>query len=289
MYQTLNTTFYLSKKLIKENNCHVQFFPNHCCIIDNVSNKVLGFGHARDGLYYYNTQNHFTPSINTHHTTNSQSLLVISTNNASLDTWHNRLGHAPIAKIKQISCLPIFPRNTSTTCLTCPLARFTKLPFPTSESNTSAAFDLVHLDIWGPYKANTKGTCRYFFTLVDDHTRYTWVYLLSNKSDTLHTLKTFHNYVHNHFHTSIKSIRSDNGLEFDNALCKQFCANNGILHQTSCPYRPQQNARVERKHRFILEVARALKFQANMPLHLWGGLCVDNSPHNQPLANSFAG
>lgn len=61
-------------------------------------------------------------------------------------------------------------------------------------------------------------------------------------------------------------------------MCKQFCDDNGMVHQTSCPYRPQQNARVERKHRFILEKARALRFQANLPLHLWGD-CVLTSVH----------
>nr|GEU94285.1 zinc finger, CCHC-type [Tanacetum cinerariifolium] len=44
----------------------------------------------------------------------------------------------------------------------------------------------------------------------------------------------------------------------------------GIIHQTSCPYTPQQNTKVERKHRQLLEMARALIFQANFPLRLWG-------------------
>lgn len=94
---------------------------------------------------------------------------------------------------------------------------------------------------------------------MDDYSRMVWVYLLQLKSEFLHTLKVFYAYVKNNFIKIIKILRTDNALEFKDNCCKLFYAENGILHQTSCPYRPQQNTRVERGHRYILKMARALK------------------------------
>lgn len=113
---------------------------------------------------------------------------------------------------------------------------------------------------------------------MDDFSRNTWVYLLQLKSDALATLKSFLKYVSNHFSKSVKLIRSDNALEFTSSLCQEFFSENGILHQTLCPYRPQKNARVKRKHRHILEVARALRFHAGLPLDFWGA-CVLTAVH----------
>lgn len=86
------------------------------------------------------------------------------------------------------------------------------------------------------------------------------------------------NYAQNHFKKSIKILRSDNALEFSDEPCRNFFTQHGIIHQTSCVKRPQQNARVERKHRHILEVSRAMRFQASLPLMYWGD-CVMNAAH----------
>lgn len=73
-------------------------------------------------------------------------------------------------------------------------------------------------------------------------------------------------YTINHFQKQIKMIRTDNGSEFFNSEFNSFLDSFGILHQSSCPYTPQQNSRVERKHRHLLEMARALRFQSGLPV-----------------------
>lgn len=102
--------------------------------------------------------------------------------------------------------------------------------------------------------------------MVDDHSRVTWVHLLKLKSDAFEAISELCEYGKPQYNKQVKVIRSDNGLEFDDKQCKPFFSILGIIHQTSCVDRPQQNGRVMRKHINILEMARTLRFQACLPL-----------------------
>ncbi|XP_073152089.1 uncharacterized protein [Henckelia pumila] len=70
------------------------------------------------------------------------------------------------------------------------------------------------------------------------------------------------------FGNFLKIVYSDNGTEF--TCLHDYFVTNGMLHQTSCAGTLQQNGRVERKHCHILNVARALRFQSNLPIEFWG-------------------
>lgn len=68
-------------------------------------------------------------------------------------------------------------------------------------------------------------------------------------------------------------MRFDNKTEFMNSKCKDLFTSLGIVHQSSCPYTPQQNGVVKLKHKHILNTTRALKFQATIPV-TYCGHCV---------------
>jgi len=106
---------------------------------------------------------------------------------------------------------------------------------------------------------------RYFLTIVDDYSRYTWVILLHNKSEVRQHIINFAVFVQNHFKINIKTIRTDNGVEFSMSI---FYASKGIIHQKSC-VETQQNDIVERKHQDILNVNHTLLFQENLPPIFW--------------------
>lgn len=63
-------------------------------------------------------------------------------------------------------------------CIVCLQAKQTRLPFPVSNIKSTHCFDLIHIDVWGPYKEPTHQGYQYFLTIVDDFSRATWVYLL---------------------------------------------------------------------------------------------------------------
>ncbi|XP_060183246.1 uncharacterized protein LOC132613224 [Lycium barbarum] len=77
-------------------------------------------------------------------------------------------------------------------------------------------------------------------------------------------------YVLTHFDKKVKFIRSDNGTKFINSLCYTLFKSIGIVHQTSGAYSPQQNGGAKRKHKHILEVCRAIRFQGHIPIKYWG-------------------
>jgi len=70
---------------------------------------------------------------------------------------------------------------------------------------------------------------------MDDFSRSTETQLLSSKSNALQTLKAFIAMVENQFQTTVKTVRTDNGLEFVNTETTIFFQTKGTIHQKTCP------------------------------------------------------
>lgn len=156
-------------------------------------------------------------------------------------------------------------------CELCIKGKFTRTPYkrpelPRSHRNGK----LIHTDLCGPITPATINGERYFQTITDDFTHFTEVYLLKTKDEAVGNIE---NYVHRFeakFETKIYKLRCDNGKEFVNDKLKEFCQRKGIKMQTTIPYTPQQNGVSERLNRTLLDKARIMIAESEIPKDLWG-------------------
>nr|ABF97186.1 retrotransposon protein, putative, unclassified [Oryza sativa Japonica Group] len=102
------------------------------------------------------------------------------------------------------------------------------------------------------------GGNKYGFVIVDNFSRFTWVYFLHDKSEAQDVFKRFAKQAQNLYDLTIKRVRSDNGGEFKNTQVEEFLDEEGIKHEFSAPYDPPQNGIVEKKNRTLIEAAREM-------------------------------
>lgn len=94
----------------------------------------------------------------------------------------------------------------------------------------SRPLELLHMDLFGPTTYKSIGGNSYCLVIMDDYSRYTWVFFLDDKSETSGIFKSFAKRAQNEFDFKIKKIRSDNGSEFKNTKVEDFCNELGIKH-----------------------------------------------------------
>ena len=80
----------------------------------------------------------------------------------------------------------------------------------------------------------------YFITLIDDYSRYEYVYLLSHRYEALDVFKYFIAEVETQLERRVKILRIDRGREYLSNMFKMFCEEKGIQRQLTIPRTPQQ-------------------------------------------------
>ncbi|TYK03707.1 Retrovirus-related Pol polyprotein from transposon TNT 1-94 [Cucumis melo var. makuwa] len=187
--------------------------------------------------------------------------------------WHLRLGHASPEKLRHlisINNLNSITKFVPFNCLNCKLAKQPALSFSKSTSICDKPFDLIHSDIWGPAPTSTVYGYRYHVLFIDDFSQFSWIYFLKHRSELSRTYIEFANMIRTQFSCPIKTLRTDNALEYKDSTLLSFLSQQGTLVQRSCPHTSQQNGRAERKHRHILDSVRAFLLSASCPEKFWG-------------------
>ncbi|TXG57692.1 hypothetical protein EZV62_015521 [Acer yangbiense] len=131
--------------------------------------------------------------------------------------------------------------------------KYGRLSFTTAQHTTKEVLKYIHSDLWGSAKVPTHGGNNYFLSLIDDYLRKVWIYLLKSKYQAFHSFKAWKKLVENQTSKKIKTLRTDNGLEFCKKDFNKFCNDKGIQRHKTVRYTPQQNGVAERMNMTILD------------------------------------
>ena len=124
----------------------------------------------------------------------------------------------------------------------CVQAKQPRKPFKSLEEKRDLApLDLIHSDLCEMNGLLTRGGKRYFMTLIDDATRYCYIYFLKTTDEAFHYFKIFKAKIENQIERKIKRLHDYRGGEYISNEFSQFCAEHGIIHEVTPPYSPQSN------------------------------------------------
>ena len=124
-----------------------------------------------------------------------ESVYVMSTyvektkNNETADLWHMILAHVSYSKLtlmmkkSMIKGLPQLEVKTDVVCTGCQYGKANQLPFEGSKFKVDEPLQLVHSNVFGPVKQSSIGGMKCMVTVIDDFSRYVWVFFMKEKSD----------------------------------------------------------------------------------------------------------
>lgn len=96
-----------------------------------------------------------------------------------------------------------------------------------------------------------------------------WIYFLQDKGEIFENFKKFKAFVEKQTEKSLKVLRTDKGGEFQSAEFKRFCEKEGIHHELTTPYTPEQIGVAGRKSRTVVELARSMLKLKGLPNMFW--------------------
>jgi Reverse transcriptase (RNA-dependent DNA polymerase)/gag-polypeptide of LTR copia-type len=186
--------------------------------------------------------------------------------NANPIRMHQRLGHASQSRLRLLNIV------FNAICDACIRGKQTRSPFldiPDSE-RVLVKLGRVYCDHCGPISPPSFGNASYILVLIDELTRYSWIFAVPNRSSitTLPILTKWKAMVENQAGSTVQIFRSDMAKEFMQGLLP-FFDKHGIIHETTPGYSSSSNGIAERLNRTLLDMVRPMLLNSNMPTPFW--------------------
>ncbi|KAJ9547394.1 hypothetical protein OSB04_019937, partial [Centaurea solstitialis] len=244
---------------------HKVSFSKKKCKVKNRRKEVILTGVRQADIYIINMN------------TSTDNFCFVS--RGSTDTnwlWHKRLSHLNFKTLNQlcinnlVTGLLDFRYTKVSLCSACEKGKQTRASFKSKQiSSISSPLQLLHMDLFGPVNVQSIAGKKYTLVIVDEYSRYTWVFFLRSKSDAPEEIILFVRKMEKLNNLSVRSIRSDHGTKFKNSTLETFFDKKGISHNFSSVRTPQQNGVAERQNRTLIEAARSMLSEANLATQFW--------------------
>jgi hypothetical protein len=139
-----------------------------------------------------------------------------------------------------------------------------------NSSRADSPMHIIHFDLFGQCKnPSFAGHC-YGCVLIDDHSRYTWVYMVKSKSEVVEVFKRF--YADTAIICSkhpLCCIQRDNAVENISNALKTWLTDNGIHSESSTPFEHWQNCRAEVQICILCNIARTNMIASVLTSKFW--------------------
>ncbi|GJT41949.1 retrovirus-related pol polyprotein from transposon TNT 1-94 [Tanacetum coccineum] len=242
--------------------------PSCLCVVSSCVAGMILLASGRDSNLY-------TISISDMAASSPVCLMSKATSTKSW-LWHRRLSHLnfgtinDLTRLDLVDGLPKFKYGKDHLCSACERGKSKKASLPPKlVPSDNSKLELLHMDLCGPMRVASINGKKYILVIVDDFSRYTWVYFLRSKDETPEIIKKFIAQVQLNYKAKVCKIRTDNGTKFKNATLKAHYEKLGIMQQFSIARTPQQNGVVKQRNRTLVEVACTMLIFSRLPEFLW--------------------
>ena len=202
------------------------------------------------------------------------------TNENSSYLWHKTLGHISKRRIERLVSYEILDSLDFTDFEIC--TNYIK----EKQTNTrrfganraTDVLELIHTYIFEPFPTVSWNDQQYFITFIGDFSRYGYLYLIHEKSQSLEVFKSFKVVVENQLNKKIKNVISDRGGEYYDKFngsgelhpgpFAKFLEECGIVPHYSMPSSTSMNGVAERRNRTLKDMVRSMISHSNLPKSL---------------------
>jgi hypothetical protein len=153
---------------------------------------------------------------------------LISQSSSELWKWHRRLGHLRFDLLCRLNGLallrgPLLKFESDLVCAPCRHGKMIAASHsPVNTVMIEHPGQLLHMDTVGPSRIRSMGGKWYILVIIDDYSRYSWVFFLESKDEVFEHFQSLALRLNNEYPKCLKAIRNDNETEFRNVCYDEF-------------------------------------------------------------------